>query len=239
MVLDYSETTVTPVSRGLRATRWLLAITRREGLALAFLGILPIALRLGVSPWVPHPVPAVHDEFSYLLAADTFASGRLANPSHPMWFNLETFHVVQHPTYASKLLPGQGLLLAVGQVFFGDPLVAVWLSAGAMCAAIFWMLRGWVSAPWALLGGLLAVFRCHPGHYWMDSYWGATLAATGGALVIGAVARTQRGRLSIGVILGVGLALLGLTRPYEGVVFSLPLAGNWRSRARDGWGRWM
>src|SRR5438034_1523794 len=150
-----------------------------------------MALVLGVPPL------AVHDEYSYWLAADTFAHGRLTNPPHPLWVHFESMHVLQQPTYASKYPPGQGIALALGQLLTGRPIVGVWLSSALACAAIWWMLRAWVRPRWALLGSLLV--SLHPLMVdWNHNYWGGSVALLGGTLVLGAMRRivTARGMLS-------------------------------------------
>lgn len=196
---------------------------RRKSLVLVTVTLLSLAARLAVLPYIPIPEPALHDEYSFILQAQTFASGRLANPTPANWIHYETFHVNMVPSYQSMYPPGQAAMLAVGILLFGHPFWGVWLSIGLMCAAITWMLQGWMRPTWALLGGLFCVLRFSTFSYWANSYYGGAVAAIGGALLFGALARLRHKRTAGNALLFVaGLVLLANTRSYEGFVFSIP-----------------
>jgi hypothetical protein len=201
-------------------------IERRPTLGVALMGLAGLMGSMLTALLTAVPVPVVHDEFAYLLAGDTFASGRLTNPTHPLWHHFETFHVFFEPTYAAKYPPAQGLILAMGQLIGGHPVLGVWISIGVMCAAITWMLLAWFPPRWAFLGGALALLQLGIVSYWAQSYWGGAVAATGGALLFGSLRRIlDRPRFLPGILLGVGVAILAASRPMEGLIATLPAAG--------------
>ncbi len=180
-----------------------------------FLAAVPIVLRLALLPRFPIPTPRVADDFSYLLLGDTLAHFRLANPPHPMHRFFEGIFVLQDPSWSSIFPLGQGLALAFGELVFRLPWAGVVLSVGLLCALTYWMLRAWVTPVWALCGGLLAAVEFGPLSSWMNTYWGGAVSAIAGCLVFGALPRR---RTRDAVILGIGLSLQLLTRPFEFVL---------------------
>jgi hypothetical protein len=239
---DFLELFITAVFVALAWRRWIEPYGRRlaqsSGWSMAFLALLPIALRLALLPQYPIPTPNVSDDFSYLLIADTLRHLRLANPVHPLHQFFETFFVLQEPAYASIFPLGQGLVLAIGWTLFGHPWAGVAVSIGALCALCYWMLRAWTTPGWALVGGLLAVIEFGPLSQWMNSYWGGAGAACAGCLAFGALPRLRcGGRARDAALLGLGIGVGWLCRPYETIFLILSvglyLLPAWRSMARS------
>src|SRR5262249_49324687 len=95
---------------------------------------------------------------------------------------------------------------------------------------------------WALLGGMLAALHPRLVLEWGETYWGGALPMLGGALMFGALRRLlQSPHWSTSLLLGSGVSLLALSRPFECLVASLPLAvvllvwllGKYRPRLMD------
>lgn len=205
-----------------RMWRRCVRLAQRPRLAVASVFLAALIVRAALLPVLPVPQPAITDEFSHLLAADTLAHGRLTNPTHPMWVHFESIHIIQKPTYNSDYFPGQATVLALGKLM-GRPWIAVWLLCAAMCAALCWMLQAWLPPAWALFGGALAILRFGIASYWVNSYYGGCLAALGGALALGAYPRLLRKpALGTSLLFGFGVVIIGFTRPFEGLAVAVP-----------------
>ncbi len=201
-------------------------LARKRNLAVIVVGLTAAVLRLAMLPLYPVPRPFVPDDFSFLLAADTFALGRLTNPTPAMWPYFESIHISMKPTYMSMYFPGQGLVLAAAKTLTGEPWFGVLCMSALMCAAICWALQAWLPPGWALLGGVVAILRLGLFSCWINSYHTAgTIAALGGAVCLGALPRFLRSpQRRYSVLLASGGIILAMTRPYEGVLLCLPIA---------------
>ena len=200
------------------------SLSNRRGFILGLVGILSFLATSSLSLKRGLPLPLVHDEFSYLLAADTFANGRLTNSSPPAWEHFETMHVLVTPTYQSKYPPGQGLMLALGRLLFGHPIWAVWIATALASMTVTWALLAVVPPRWGLVAGLITAL--HPQMLeWGQRYWGGSLATLGGALFLCGmlrIASPQIRRPTLhGIVAGTGLAILANTRPFEGAVLAI------------------
>jgi hypothetical protein len=221
-----------------RIERAFARLARKRGLTVAVVGLSVVLLRLAILPLLPVPIPFVPDDYSFLLASDTFVHGRLANPTPAMWTHFESIHITMQPTYQSMYFPGQGLVLAASTFAFGHPWVGLLIVSALMCAAVCWMLQTWLPPNWALLGGFLAVLRLGVFSYWTNTYHAAgSLAALGGALILGALPRLMRtSRYRYAILIGIGIAILVLTRPYEGILLCLPVVfvlGRWMWKGKN------
>lgn len=200
-------------------------IALKKYLVILAIGIITFLSNLAVAKSFYWPIPAVNDEFGYLLLSDTFCQGRLTNPVPTMWIHFETFHVIREPTRASKFPPAQGIALAIGQKLTGYPIVGVWLSMSLAVMALYWMLQAWLPPRWALFGTLLFILKLAIFSYWSQSFWGGAVAVLGGALVFGALRRIIK-KPSVGnsLFLSLGLGILANSRPYEGFLIGLCVA---------------
>jgi len=212
----------------LRVERWLGRLARKQGIAVVIAGAAGLLLRLAILPWCGIPLPFVPDDFSFLLASDTFSHGRLTNPTPAMWVHFESIHIDMLPTYMSMYFPPQGLVMAASKLLFGNPWFGILIMSALMCAGICWMLQAWLPPTWAFLGGMLAVVHLDLFSYWTNTFHAAgSIAALGGALVLGGLPRFKRRPLfRYALLMAIGIALMFTTRPFESMLLFVPVAAS-------------
>ena len=168
------------------------------------------------------PVPLIHDEASYLLQADIFASGRWTVPPPPIPEFFEQPHVQVVPAVASKYPPGHALLLAIGALA-GFPALVPLLLTGATAALLFALVVR-VSNPWVAVVAwptwlfAPAILRFQPSYLSevtttflvLSSWW---------ALLSWRETRKRAWLLALALCVGWG----AITRPLTMLAFALPI----------------
>ncbi|MBV8829445.1 MAG: hypothetical protein JO108_09500 [Acidobacteriaceae bacterium] len=192
---------------------WLRNFAQRTAPCMVAVFVLPIALRLALLPRASAPVAETAKEFSSLLLADTLLHGRIANPPHALSEFFEAPLVEQRPVYRSTLPMGDGFLLALGLSIFRNSWAGILLGVGALSALSYWMLRGWMAAEWALVGGVAVACAFGPLCGWANGYWGGFVVALGGCMIVGALPRLRKRKAGTAAVLGLGIVLGFLASP--------------------------
>lgn len=178
-----------------------------------------------------HGAAILDDERAYLFQANLFAHGHVGLPTPPL--ALDNALILRVPMWTSGYPPGQSLVLApatliqaehfVPPLFAGVLVVSVWSFArdqfgprhGAL-AAVLVALSPFV---WAIHGTVLS--------------FGTSVPCL--AVFLAATARAEKsGRARWMLLAGAAIGLAFITRPYEAVAFSLPVAIRlvWQARSQ-------
>ncbi len=168
------------------------------------------------------PVPVIHDEASYLLQADIFATGRWTAPTPPMPEFFEQPHVQLVPALASKYPPGHALLLALGSmVGFRTlvPLLLTGVTAALLFALVARLVNPWVACvSWTFWLTSATVLRFQPS-YLSELTTAPLVLGSWWALLEWRASRKQRWLLSVALMIGWG----AITRPLTMLVFAVPI----------------
>jgi hypothetical protein len=205
------------------ASKWL---AKRPAAMVALAFAIPIAVRTILLIVIPVPQPYVMEEFNHLFLVDTFSSGRLANPIHPLAAILQTYQQLQWPHFMSARPPLPPIFMLLGQQVFGSPFAGNLFAVGVTSAALCWMLLGWIAARWAAIGTFLAITTFCLFGYWVNSYWAPTPIVLGGAILFGLVPRIEaRPRVAWAILFVVAMLLLMGTRPFENTIYAASICG--------------
>lgn len=167
--------------------------------------------------------PAYEDEFSYILQAKMLASFRLWTAKHELADFFESFQIVTEPVYASIYFPGAAMVYAIGE-WFSAPHWVVPLFLSGCCvvllqrivAMLFGEPAGWTAA--VMLVGL-TIFRLQS----IMSMAQIPVLCAGLLMTWTWLRWRQNPRMIWMVVLGAAAGWAMITRPVDGLCFTLPL----------------
>jgi len=205
------------------------ALATRKTLAILFDGLAAILTRLALLPVLAVPIPAIHDEFQ-LLARSRHVRPREIDepPASNVGLLRPHFMCCSIRPMLRSTLPRRVAVLALGQIL-GHPWIGSLLS-----------MAGYVHGHDVDAAGLVSRFpgRCWRRvrliaawmfRHWVDGYFGGAVAARRafGLGCFSAVVHFRR--LRDAILMGMGAALLASSRPVEGLIFCVPIAGGARA----------
>lgn len=186
-----------------------------------FLFFLVIFIQFSLFKIQGKPIVDTNDEFSYLMAGETYYSGRFVNPVPPLVKPFQINGVIIDTHFYSKYQPAQGLSIALG-FLLGNPLYGIWLVLSLAHVVLFWILKHFWDSLTAFL--VVALISSHPLILaWGQCYWGGGIPLLGGTLVWGGwfLYFFKQRRSKTSTLTGIGFVILFFSRPYEASILLL------------------
>lgn len=168
--------------------------------------------------------PRVHDELSYAVMAQIYATGRLWMPAHPLGESLGSFYLFTEPVYGSMYFPGTGLLYAVA-LLLGAPLwVMSCVIAGVCVGLVFRLLLHKVAASIAIMTVLTLIVMPHFQWFAMNIMSHMPLLMCVLIAVLSYLNWFRFRKLSWLWVLSISTGFALITRPLDAVLLLLPIA---------------
>ena len=167
------------------------------------------------------PVPAVHDEASYLFQARLFAHGQWRAPSPPLPEFFEQLHVLVTPVMASKYPPGHALLLATA-IRTGSPAIVPIVLTGFTAGLFFELARRLSNSAVALLAWLIWIGASRNLEYratYLSEITTSALWLAGWWVLL---RWKETGKSRYLALLGACVAWGAITRPLTMLAFAIP-----------------
>jgi hypothetical protein len=189
----------------------------------------PAAVAVLTGTWITwvwgslRAVAPIHDERSYLLQAEIFASGRWTAPARPLAEFWEQYHVFVTPAFASKYPPGHALLLTPGIWFDVPGLMPVVLSATS--AALVFLLARRVANPWIALFTWLLWLSVPTVQRFLASYMSQSTSIFLVLLSWWALLEwREKGRQGWLIVVAICVGWGAITRPLTMLIIAIPIA---------------